>query len=273
MVVYVDNLALNAHARRQPQIGAALPPRPEGWGFRDVDTVNYSSPTPWLLGGVLVLAGVGVVHALSSEASSCQPRIKPGSKILLVGDSLAVGLTIPMRELAIQSACEFQALAEQGTRIDQWLTGVRNRSLEETIRRFNPDIIFVSLGTNDSASSLPTAKLQNNIKSLIAWLSTFNCQIYWLLPLSLPFEERTSNLIRQTGTAVFESASLPIPQGPDKIHPTGKGYAGWAEHIWASITCSSPPPSSLGSMPLGMRPVVPRFMRPISGQKKKRKRV
>lgn len=223
--------------------------------------VDYRSPTPWLLGGVLVLAGVGAVHALSNASGTigCKPTVKTGDRVLLFGDSLAVGLSTPLREIASKSGCEFQALAKSGTSMAHWL-GERRADLEATIARLQPTVVLVSLGTNDSKGMTSEEKLATQIAS-IAELVGKTSKLLWVRPPKLPFADRVSAAITSQGIAAFDSAALPIPQA-DGIHPTGRGYAGWAEHLWASMTCSTTPVEALSGIRAPSVPRVPAFLRP-----------
>lgn len=215
---------------------------------------------PWLFGGILTLAGVGVVYALHKSSSGCQIRIKAGDRIMLIGDSLAVGLTSPVKALATQSGCDFFALAKSGTMMPYW-TG--NESVAGAIQTFSPTLILVSLGTNDSKGNHTDEQLAAHVAALREFLSVTGAAIVWILPPQLPFPERVSKHVLAAGIASFPSSTLPIPQG-DGIHPTARGYAGWAEHIFAYLSCSAAPQqalASLGAAPI-VPPTVPPFMRP-----------
>jgi hypothetical protein len=221
--------------------------------------VASRSVTPWLLGGVFVLAGVGAVHALST-AVGCRPTVKAGDRVLLVGDSLAVGLSTPFREICAKAGCEFQALAKSGTRIIQWLQGQRRADLQATIDRYQPTLVLVCLGTNDSYGSDSEATLAKHVADLNGWLSQHS-SVLWIRPPKLPKPDKVSPAVVEQGIPAFDSSVLPIPQ-PDGIHSTGRGYAGWAEHVWASVTCSAAPAQALSGVSAPRLPPVPSFMRP-----------
>lgn len=164
------------------------------------------------------------------------PRLKPGeSRVLVIGDSLAVGLSPYLADMAKQERIGFSSLAIVGTRIDQWSD---NAALKERLTSFRPTIVLVSLGTNDEylSGSDAVTRQQAALRRLVALLMTASPEhIIWIGPPTLP--KPTNGIVAMLQDAVpsrdyFHSESLTIPRGPDGIHPTARGYAGWAGAIW-----------------------------------------
>jgi lysophospholipase L1-like esterase len=182
-----------------------------------------------LYAGLLVAAGVGLVRAFRG------PRIEPGqTRLLLVGDSLAVGLATPMRALAAEANVPFDQISRSGTRIDQW---AGSQKLAEKIQNFNPTMVLVSLGTNDEYMGAGAAARQApHLERLLVALRANQAEVIWIGPPRLP--KPSSNgivpLLRKTIARdhYFPSEKLTIPRGPDGLHPTARGYAGWAGAIW-----------------------------------------
>jgi lysophospholipase L1-like esterase len=189
--------------------------------------------------GILTVGGVAAAAVLSGGP----PKIKPGMKIFLLGDSLAVGLTTPLQTLAQEHRVGFQAMAKEGTRIDQW---AQNAALFQAIQAFKPDLILVSLGTNDEYMKLDAYEKQgSHIRTLLSKLRAF-APVVWIGPPRLPssgsYTWTKSNgalqLIHENVPAshYFPSHELDIPRSPDLLHPNVKGAAGWAGEIWKFIT-------------------------------------
>ena len=189
----------------------------------------------WLYAGLLAAAGVGLVRALKHK-----PRIVPGqSRMLLIGDSLAVGLTTPMKAIAADQRVVFGAAAEQGTRIDQWgKPGTKQaNALDAALASVQPTLVLVSLGTNDEyMMGSPVERQAPHMKALIEKLTRGGAEVFWIGPPTLP--KKGTNGIRALLTSAvqsdhfFDSQPLPIPRGPDNLHPTARGYAGWAGAVW-----------------------------------------
>jgi lysophospholipase L1-like esterase len=181
----------------------------------------------WLLGGLLTVLGVGLV-----AAATRRPKLTEKSRVLLVGDSMAVGLDPHMRELAGESAVEaYAGRGITGSRIDQW---ARSDWLESELESFRPTIVLVSLGTNDEALGRGAAERQAPfVDELLEKLRASGAEVVWIGPPTLPFEEHgVSELIESRVPFYFRSAELDIPRSPDGLHPNAAGYAGWSGAVW-----------------------------------------
>lgn len=182
--------------------------------------------------GILTL-GVGTAVA----ALSGPPKMRAGMKVFLVGDSLAVGLSRPLSALAADHKVQFESMTVSGTRIDQW---VNNAALFSRLQQFKPDLILVSLGTNDEyVQPLDTKAHQQHLQTLLTKLRAF-APVAWIGPPKLP-KTNTNGAIpllieNVPSSMYYPSQKLEIPRAPDKLHPTTGGYAGWAAKIWSWIT-------------------------------------
>jgi len=184
----------------------------------------------WIYVGLGLAAGYGLVRTI------WRPRLRPGeSRLLLVGDSLAVGMAPYFRELASAARIPFTSLAVVGTRIDQWSD---NPTLRDTLASFRPTIVLVSLGTNDEYLTGADAVTRQRaaLDRLLKLLGTAAPQdVIWIGPPTLP--KRSNGIVAMLQDAIpssdyFPSQALTLPRGPDGIHPTARGYAGWAGTIW-----------------------------------------
>jgi lysophospholipase L1-like esterase len=184
----------------------------------------------WLYAGLLLTAaGVGLVHAFRG------PKIRAGERLLLVGDSLAVGLAPPMKALAAESKVEFQSLALTGSRIDQW---ARSNKLTEKLTTYRPKLALISLGTNDAYGTGANIVQQTAaaLETLLAKFRVANVDVAWIGPPKLPAAPSPAvlTMLKQSisSSHYFASDTLGIPRAPDGVHPTLRGYAGWAGAIW-----------------------------------------
>jgi lysophospholipase L1-like esterase len=193
----------------------------------------------WLYAGLLLMAGVGVIKL------STGPRLRPGLRVLLIGDSLAVGMAPHFQALAKEGKVQFESLALSGSRIDQW---AQSAKLQEKLKAFRPELVLISLGTNDEymQGADIVARQRAYLEQLLAKFQQYTLDgdgapewVVWIGPPSLP---KVSNgivaMIRDGAGGLlpryyyYPSDRLEIPRGPDKIHPTARGYAGWAGAIW-----------------------------------------
>lgn len=193
----------------------------------------------WIYAGLGLAAGVGLVVASSSKEKSLpespkSPFLRAGDRVLLIGDSLAQGLSVPMKQLASEDQIAFLADGRQGTRIGQW--GVEPW-LSQDLATFRPTLVLVSLGTNDMRMTDPNGE-RPALAALL--LALRGLRALWIAPPTMPFPDRgVRAMIADTEVPTFHSESLSIPRGPDGIHPTASGFAGFAGSVWKSIRLSA----------------------------------
>jgi lysophospholipase L1-like esterase len=200
--------------------------------------------------GAAALTAVGLVELLSG------PTLRPGDRILLVGDSLAVGLSTPLGALAKDRGIAFSALATVGTRIDQW---AQSQDLKDALASFQPTIVLISLGTNDAYMMPPPdvgvrqAPYMDALLTMIetGWTHSDDYglgprAIVWIAPPTLPdaaisiapvralIADQAALLHRRI--SIYPSDRLTLARGPDGIHPVVSAYAAWAGAIWQWLT-------------------------------------
>lgn len=186
--------------------------------------------TLYLFGGVA--AAVGLLVA--SQAFGGARAAPKGSKILLLGDSLAVGLAPRLKQLAEGAGYAFVGAGVSGSTSSQWEDRVPTLLASE-----RPSLVLVSLGTNDGAGDTSKADLHiGNIAHLVsAGAPTF----VWILPPSMPSRldmEPVRASVSQYAKNVIDSRAMSFPVGSraaDGIHFDARGYASWAEQGWQKL--------------------------------------
>ena len=156
------------------------------------------------------------------------------TRLLIVGDSLAVGLAPPLRELSAAAQIAFEGVGKVGTRIDQWADSV---GLGDTLSTFLPTLTLVSLGTNDEylTGSDAVSRQREKVRVLLARIKASGSDYVWIGPPTLP--KPTNGIVAMLRDEIpsshyYPSDALTIPRGGDGIHPTARGYAGWAGALW-----------------------------------------
>lgn len=189
----------------------------------------------WLLGGLLIAGGIGLV-----AVATRRPRVTVHSRVLLFGDSMAVGLNPQLKQLAEETGVEaYAGKGIVGSRIDQWARGSwENGWLDEQLATFRPTLILVSLGTNDEKTSPGAVEREAPaLATLLGKLAATGADVVWIGPPELPFPRQgVSDMIRAEVPYYFESENLDIPRGPDDLHPNAAGYGGWAGALWQWLT-------------------------------------
>ena len=191
----------------------------------------------WIYGGIIVGAGIGIARILERGA-----LVKRGGRLMLVGDSLSVGLAPPLKAVAVESGVSFVHVGETGTRIDQWSSNstVQGIKLNQTLASFAPTLILVSLGTNDEylkkyGTADVLAKQKPYIDALMVKLKATGAEVAWIGPPTNAYQspELRAYLASVVGKSrYFPSEKYTLPRQQDGLHPTVAGYAGWTGLIW-----------------------------------------
>lgn len=110
-------------------------------------------------------------------------------------------------------------------------------TLDNFIKRYHPDFIMVSLGSNELF--LKNFDLRRpNVEKLIKKMG--DIPFVWIGPPNWKEDQGFNPMMRKTlpkGT-FFDSNGLGLPRGPDNIHPTPRGGVIWTDSImsWMRYT-------------------------------------
>jgi lysophospholipase L1-like esterase len=183
----------------------------------------------WIWSGLALATGVGVVVLLGPRpALAVRPMLLPGERFVVIGDSLAQGLAMPFSQLAQDASVQFAEAGHQGSTILDW---AHEPWLDEVLSA-RPRLLVVSLGTNDMLLGAPLAE-EPALRALVGRIQASGARQLWLMPPSMPFPDAgVRDMLERAGMDLFPSDALDIPRGPDQIHPTAMGYAGWAGAVW-----------------------------------------
>ena len=198
----------------------------------------------------LLAIGIVLIFGISSSKSSTTKSSVPGTlntpisgtkRILLIGDSLGVGLKSGLFALANSQNIPFSSDTRNSTHISEWarqnIAGVGYGWLAAALEKSKANIVFVSLGTNDTKVSGNTAEiLLPNILKLVSICNSFGARVFWLLPPNMPWD--TSELKKALISANVSTILAPenLERASDKVHSTPAGYNAWAGSIWTSLT-------------------------------------
>lgn len=174
----------------------------------------------------LSILGVG---ALLLVLLLLDTRRGPPPRVYLFGDSLAQGLTTPLRALAARDGVPFEADSQVGSTTNAWLTRGPDGAAA-----FGATVAIVVLGTNDAAANEEHQKrFASHVRTVLTNLKARGITPIWVIPPPMPF---STSLVER---ALIESdARLVRTVGPleryDRIHPTPGEFSRWATEIWAS---------------------------------------
>ncbi len=139
---------------------------------------------------------------------------------LLIGDSLAAGLGPPLATELASRAVTLTTRAEISTNADQWRH--RAPAIFESLR---PDVVLMSLGSNDAQSSSLTSAFPDNVRAICDSARSAGAKRCALLVAP----NRTASEV--THGSVESIWPLPVQLSADGIHPTATGYQKWASDL------------------------------------------
>jgi hypothetical protein len=189
--------------------------------------------TEWVLLAVVVLLVV-LPDRAPAQPSASQPSgddEQAPYRLLLLGDSLAVGLAQPLTQAFRAKGVHVTAEAKQSTTAGYWVDRAR-----QLLRAARYDIVFASVGTNDcrAVDSIACADFGMQARRLRDVGRAYGTEVVFLVPSWLP-----DAWVRRIRGALFGFDAVCIETGfpdvnDDGIHPTVDGYRDWARQIVAS---------------------------------------
>jgi hypothetical protein len=152
-----------------------------------------------------------------------------GKSVLLVGDSMAEGLRPSLQQRVEAAGGRFFGEPWQSSTIIGWQGSGR---LREMIERYRPDVVFISLGSNELEARKPEARAPL-IKQMVAELG--QRPAYWIGPPSWKEDRGLLRVIEENFQPghFYNASNLQVPRQRDGKHPTSEGFAQWTQLIWA----------------------------------------
>lgn len=160
------------------------------------------------------------------------PAVSPGATVMLLGDSLAVGMEPQFISLARRGGYVPLTHVVSGTSIFQWIKWIRS-----DLERAHPELVVISLGTNDAIIYDRVRAHSHLYRDLNKIVEDSGATIVWLGPPGIsPGRVRhidaTREIIKDAASHYFEPRRGSVPLGRDGIHSTHVGYNGWMGAAW-----------------------------------------
>jgi acyl-CoA thioesterase-1 len=104
--------------------------------------------------------------------------------------------------------------------------------LKELVAKHHPDIVLITLGTNDVFVPYP-ASMAGNVQNIVKRVGAREC--YWLGPPTWKPDTGIVQVLRENVAPCkfYDASSLKLQRAGDGIHPTDRGGADWATSFWA----------------------------------------
>lgn len=178
------------------------------------------NPLAWAAVAVAGLTGWLLLRKKSPKTLS------PPSHAALVGDSLAVGLAKPLaKELA---PAELVTRAHVGSRASDWLAGGKYRQDLVDVLWQKPDVVLISLGTNDSAGG--GTGFAKHFEEVADRVRGSGAVPIFLGPPELPWPRGEVHAAAEAAGFLVK-APAGLAHALDGVHLTPQGYADWAKYV------------------------------------------
>jgi hypothetical protein len=160
-----------------------------------------------------------------------EASVKPGSTVLLLGDSLAVGMSREFEHKSRTAGYIPVTTAVVGTTTFQWI-----RKIDDVLVTYRPSLVVVSLGTNDAVTYESIARNPDVYEAFVRRARAQGAVVVWVGPPAISEQrirhiEDTKKIIRNSVPIYYDSSSLDIVL-TDGIHTTSKGYEKWMDEVW-----------------------------------------
>ncbi len=154
--------------------------------------------------------------------------MKSGENVLLIGDSLAVGLAGRLGALVSEAGGTFSGQGVNSTTVHDWAP--RMGSLG------SPTVLLVSLGTNDMRGG--RSDFSGDVASIVDAGKSAGARVYWISPPKMPFSEGSirselASTLASRGVPLFHSETADYARAADGIHMPPSGYSAWGSDIFA----------------------------------------
>lgn len=158
------------------------------------------------------------------------PQVTQGSRVWLLGDSLAVGLFEHLQSLADVYDVELDATTKVGAPTAWGADHAESRQEGD-------ELWIVVLGANDAAG---LGDVSEHVEAIILAARRSRSRLVWAIAPDggvLPRYEKVFGDIQSRWPYTIKPPSG-LPMAPDGVHLTPDGYRQWARHIWDRLTRS-----------------------------------
>ncbi len=179
---------------------------------------------------------------LASDAGATAASAR---RVLHVGDSMAPLVGYYLRPVFARSGATYVVLAEDSSSTLSW---DNSRKLQEAVYEHEPDLVIVSLGSNELFEPTP-ARRRGAVRRLVEDVRGRAC--LWIGPPAWKKDLGFVDMLRANlgHCRYFDSTALRLPRMDDGRHPTWTGGHRWASAVWrdlggsGAVPANSPPPA------------------------------
>ncbi len=189
-------------------------------------------------GGSLDGVGAAAPAASAGAASPAPaPPFPPGTKVLHIGDSFAGALGLPLGKLLENGGVRSVLQHTDSSYLTDWAW---DGKLQQSLYKYNPDLVIVTLGANELAIAEPEQR-EKTVKKIVATIGERPC-VWVAIPLWSDEHNGLLEVIQKSSApCVYYDTNRLIdvrnmPRIHDGIHPTKEARAAWAESFFGWLT-------------------------------------
>ena len=238
--------ALGAACSRNPPSSEARGPTPTA------APVLLSAPLE--TGGAKLRLATALGEAADAGAAEAVAAPAPlaGKTILHVGDSMVGGTLGLTRALEQRFSAEGAKFIRDYKVSESIVSYDHSPKLKSLIEKNRPDVVIITLGTNDVFVPYP-ASMAGNVRNIVKRVGTTEC--YWMGPPTWKPDTGIVQVLKDNVAPCkfFDSSNLKLQRAGDGIHPTDRGGADWATSFWTYFR-AVPSASSAARADAGLTP-------------------
>lgn len=154
-----------------------------------------------------------------------------GKTVLHVGDSMVGGNWGLTKALDQRFSSEGAKFVRDYKVSESIVSYDKSPKLKDLLAKHHPDIVILTLGTNDVFVPYPAA-MAGNVRNIVARIGAREC--YWMGPPTWKPDTGIVQVLRDNVAPCkfYDSSSLKLQRAGDGIHPTDRGGAEWATSFW-----------------------------------------
>jgi hypothetical protein len=206
-------------AERAPDPAPIAQPAPKS--NRAPPATSSSLPRQPPAGGPLLLATpAGAIPAARAR------------RILHVGDSMVPLVGNYLRPMVQARGGTYDMVSVTSSSTREW--GGPKRILQDAVFRYDPEVILISLGSNELFDPRPETRLQA-VQQIIS--DTRGRPCLWIGPPAWKTDSGFLAMVRRNleHCQYFDSTRLNLPRMPDGRHPDWTGGYRWASGVWKAL--------------------------------------
>lgn len=157
--------------------------------------------------------------------------------ILLFGDSMTLNLALRLAKYSKQNGHRLHAINWDSSNTKIW---AETDTLSFYLKRFKPDYVFISLGSNEVYFKNPSSRLPY-VKKILNQLG--DLPYVWIGPPNWSEDTGINDMLEAACRkgSFFRSAGMDFKRKKDKIHPTREASAMWIDSIMRWMPKSAHP--------------------------------